>query len=124
MLAARPDVVMIEFAVNDPAARSPAKHSKDCCVRFWPCPIIPPRCMLFTMNDQGQNVQREHSRVGRHYRVPMVSFRDAVWPDIASGKVSWNDIEADSVHPNDRGHQICGALVSHLFDMAAETLPA
>ena len=52
----------------------------------------------------------------------MVSFRDALWPEVAAGRVAWNDIEADSVHPNDRGHAICAELVSHLFDLAAESL--
>lgn len=124
VLAAQPDVVMIEFAVNDSGSTIAGETLEGLLRQVLAMPNHPAAVMLFTMNDKGQNVQQEHSRVGLHYRVPMVSFRDAVWPDIVAGKVAWNDIEADSVHPNDRGHEICGALVGHIFEMAAETSPA
>ncbi|MHB9081841.1 MAG: DUF4434 domain-containing protein [Pirellulaceae bacterium] len=124
LLSARPDVVMVEFAVNDAGSPLAGETLEGLLRQVLALPSCPAAVMLFTMDSQGHNCQQVHTEVGRHYRVPMVSFRDALWPDVASRKISWNDIEADSVHPNDRGHQICGALVSHLFDMAAETLPA
>ncbi|MHB8863532.1 MAG: DUF4434 domain-containing protein [Pirellulaceae bacterium] len=124
LLVARPDLVMIEFAVNDSGSAIAGETLEGLLRQILALPHCPAAVMLFTMDSQGHNRQKEHTDVGLHYGVPMVSFRDALWPDVVSGKVAWNDIEADSVHPNDRGHEICAALVSHLFDMAAAALPA
>ncbi len=122
VLAARPDVVMVEFAVNDAGSSIAGETLEGLLRQILALPNFPAVVMLFTMDNQGHNCQEEHTKVGRHYRVPMVSFRDAIWPEVAAGRVAWNDIEADSVHPNDRGHAICARLVSHVFDLAAESL--
>ncbi len=123
VLVARPDLVMIEFAVNDGGSRIAGETLEGLLRQVLALPSCPAAVMLFTMDNQGNNRQKEHTQVGQHYGVPMVSFRDALWPDVAAGKVAWTDIEADSVHPNDWGHHICAALVTHLFDLAVESMP-
>lgn len=122
VLATRPDVVMVEFAVNDAGSPIAGETLEGLLRQILALPNFPAVVMLFTMDNQGHNCQEEHTKVGLHYRVPMVSFRDALWPEVVAGRVAWNDIEADVVHPNDRGHAICAELVSHVFDLAAEAL--
>ena len=34
------------------------------------------------MNNAGGNAQEWHGKVGEHYGLPMVSFRDALWPEV------------------------------------------
>jgi len=64
-------------------------------------PNHPAVVLLFMMNRQGANAQEWHGKIGRHYGLPMVSFRDALWPEIQAGSMKWEDVEADMVHPND-----------------------
>jgi hypothetical protein len=87
-------------------------------------PNQPAAMLLFMMNKSGQNVQDVHIPIGRHYGLPMVSFRDALWPEVQAGRIAWEDIEADQVHPNDRGHRYAAEFVTHVLDEALAHLPA
>ncbi|MFG0247367.1 MAG: hypothetical protein ACF8OB_00655, partial [Phycisphaeraceae bacterium JB051] len=58
----------------------------------------------FTMRRDGQNVQHIHIPIGKYYDVPMLSYRDALYPLITEGKLTWEDLSPDEVHPNDAGH--------------------
>ena len=43
--------------------------------------------LLFMMSQGGNNAQEWHSKVGTHYDLPMVSYRDALWPEIKEGRM-------------------------------------
>jgi hypothetical protein len=88
---------------------------------------------LFFMQRKGENAQETQHMLGRHYDLPMVSFRDAWWPEIYSGRVQWETMYADVVHPNDTGHilasELLVALLQRVKDQPAPaaiptTLPA
>jgi hypothetical protein len=53
----------------------------------------------------------------------MVSFRDALWPEIQAGRLKWSDVEADIIHPNDRGHGYAAQFVTRLLETAVHSLP-
>lgn len=61
--------------------------------------------------------------VGRHYALPMLSFRDAVWPQIEAGHLAWRDVIADTVHPNDLGHRQAAQLCTSFFDRVLREPP-
>jgi hypothetical protein len=56
--------------------------------------------------------------LGRHYDLPMVSFRDAWWPELYSGRAQWETMYADVVHPNDTGHILASELLIALLEKA------
>ena len=76
------------------------------------------------MNQDGGNAQEWQAKVGRYYALPMVSFRDALWPEIKEGRLKWSEVEADAVHPNDRGHDYCARFIARLLDHELTNLPA
>ena len=123
LLEQRPDVVAIEYAVNDGGSLMAEETLEGVVRQILKQPNRPAAVLLFTMNNQGQNVQDTHILVGRHYGLPMVSFRDALWPEIEAGRLQWNDVEADEVHPNDRGHAWCARLITSVLDQALADLP-
>jgi len=43
--------------------------------------------LLFTMNQDGGNAQEWQVKIGRHYELPMVRFRDALRPEIKEGRL-------------------------------------
>jgi len=105
LIAHHPDFVVVEYAANDPNTEAAAESMEGLVRQILKQPNSPAVVLLFTMHQGGGNAQEWHSKVGRHYGLPMVSYRDALWPEIQAGRMKWEDVEADVVHPNDRGHK-------------------
>ncbi len=110
LLEAEPDVVIVEFAVND--AWIDGAAFEGLVRQILACPSAPAVVLLFMMWQGGGNDQEMQAKVGAHYHLPMVSFRDALWPEITAGRVRWQDDIVDTVHPNDAGHAIAARLVT------------
>ena len=123
LLAYIPDVVVVEYAVNDSADQAAAETLEGLLRQILKHPKAPAVVMLFTMHRNGGNAQEWHGKVGAHYAVPMVSLRDAAWPEIAAGRLKWEEIEADEVHPNDAGHRLCADLVIRVLETVRASLP-
>ena len=112
LLDKHPDVIVVEFAVNDcMICEVPSKETFENVVR---------RCLhsgaavllLFTLRKEGPGVQDEQIVIGRHYDLPMIAVSDAIWPELQSGVRRWEDYSGDSVHPNDNGHELIATLVN------------
>lgn len=121
LLAKNPDFIVVEYAVNDGNVKESAETLEGVIRQILKAPNQPAVVMLFTMNKSGGNAQEWHSKVGAHYGIPMVSFRDALWPEMQAGKLKWEDVEADEVHPNDRGHACAAEFVTRFIDSVVKT---
>jgi len=124
LLDDHPDLVVVEYAVNDSPELLSAETIEGLVRQLLKAPNSPAVMMLFTMHRSGGNAQDWHGRVGAHYGLPMVSFRDAAWPEIEAGRMKWEDVEGDEVHPNDAGHRLCADLVTHVIEAVRASLPA
>jgi lysophospholipase L1-like esterase len=114
LLQAEPDVVIVEFAVNDAWVDGAAYEGL--LRQILARPNAPAVVLLFMMYETGGGDQEMQSKVGAHYRLPMVSVHDALWPDIAAGGVHWHDYFVDNVHPNDAGHAFAARCVTALLE--------
>ena len=128
LLSHHPDFVVVEYAVNDSDNDAAAETLEGLVRQILGEPNSPAVMLLFTMNQSGGNAQKAHAKVGWHYDLPMVSFRDALWPEIEQGRMKWVDVEADVVHPNDRGHAYCAKFIVQVLEkvlgeVAAGALP-
>ena len=124
LVAAEPDLVVVEFAVNDPNDESATESLEGLVRQLLDSPHQPAVVLLYTMNSLGGNVQAHHARVGLRYGLPQISFRDALWPEVQAGRIAWNDIEADEVHPNDRGHAYLAEFLTYYLESVRANLPA
>ncbi len=124
LLSHHPDFVVVEYAVNDPNTQAAAESFEGLIRQILRESNHPAIVLLFTMNQDGGNAQEWQAKVGRHYDLLMVSFRDALWPEIKAGRMRWSDVEADVVHPNDRGHEYCAHFVTQLLEQVLAALPA
>lgn len=124
LLDRRPDFVVVEYSVNDPNTPAAAESLEGLLRQVLAQPNQPGVVMLFMMRRDGGNSQEWHGKVGRHYQLPLVSFRDAFWPEMQAGRMKWEEIIADQVHPNDRGHAAAARLVSHLLESLLAGLSA
>lgn len=123
LLDKKPDVVVVEYAVNDSGNPFVAETLEGLVRQILCEPQQPAVALFFTMDKAGNSRQPNHIPVGHHYGLPMVSLRDALWPEIEAGRLSWTDFEADEVHPNDLGHGYSAQLIGGLFDAIKATLP-
>lgn len=114
VLARRSDLVIVDFAVNDPDDPRFAE-SFESLIRDLVASGAAVLA-LFMAIEGGRNVQTAQSAVCARYGVPALSFRDAIMHLIASGAATWRDLEADEVHPNDCGHELAASLVTLYFE--------
>lgn len=123
LLAHHPDLVIVEFAVNDRPAQPFAEALEGLVRQILAQPNQPAALLLFMMNDRGGNAEEWHARVGRHYSLPMISYRDALWPEIEAGRVRWSDLSPDEVHPNDRGMALAAQFVIRFLTQTLDGMP-
>jgi lysophospholipase L1-like esterase len=125
VLSKKPDLVIVEYAVNDnhpvPMFWGSYEGVLRQILRESQQPAV---VQLFFMQRKGENAQETQHMLGRHYNLPMVSFRDAWWPEIYSGRAKWEVMYADVVHPNDTGHILAAELLIALLDDVNRNPPA
>lgn len=123
LLRYNPDFVIVEFAVND-FGEPDAKETLEGLLRqILKMPNHPAVLLLFTMFNDGRNVQDIQAVLGSYYGLPMISYRDALWPEIQAGRLKWQEIAADYVHPNDTGHRYCAELINSFLAEALLKMP-
>lgn len=115
LLSKQPDFVVVEYAVNDGPTRDHAESLEGVLRQILAEPQQPAVVLLFMMNQKGGNAQEWHAKVGAHYALPMVSYRDALWPEIEAKRLAWTDLSPDEVHPNDLGHELAAHYVTTLL---------
>ena len=124
LLSHKPDFVVVEFAVNDPSDRANAESYEGLVRQILRQPQAPAVLLLFMMTRDGHNAQEWEAKVGAHYSLPMVSYRDAIWGEMQAGRLAWTDVSPDMVHPNDWGHEQAAKFVTSLLEQVRTTLPA
>lgn len=119
LLSKSPDMVVVDYAVNDAVTDSRFSESYEGIIRqILKAPRKPALILLFMSKNDGTNAQALEVPVGTYYNLPMVSYRDAIWPEILAGRLKWTQISPDNIHPNDAGHILTGELIVGALDKA------
>lgn len=116
VLAYDPDIVFVEFAVNDgnsseyqvaydSLVRTLLTQDKDIAV-----------VLLFTVIESGHTCQEYMSKVGEQYGLPMISEPNSLGVEFADGRMTWSDYSDDQSHPNEAGHKIVTDFVTNYYE--------
>ena len=117
VLCYRPDIVTVDFSVNDDANEFFEETYEGTLRRLLAAPSSPAVVVLNNVfYDTGKNAQDYHNRIADHYGIPHVSIKDTVYPDVESGKIVRADITPDNLHPNDKGHRLVADEICKLLD--------
>ena len=117
VLCYRPDIVTVDFSVNDDANEFFEETYEGTLRRLLTAPSAPAVVVLNNVfYDTGKNAQDYHNRIADHYGIPHVSIKDTVYPDVESGKIVRADITPDNLHPNDKGHRLVADEICKLLD--------
>ena len=132
LLSHRPDLVVLDFSVNDvdavlplyKAGETDAKGSTDWGQQGNDLKLYPetfegivrrilnsdtfPAILVLNnaFYDNGVSVEEEHNAIASHYGIPHMSVRDRILPRIEKGTYIREDLSPDGLHPNDTGHRL------------------
>lgn len=121
LLSKQPDVVIIDFAVNDGDNVIFREALEGLVRKVLSLPNKPAVVLLFMSDESGRTNQGWQKEVGHHYGLPMLSYRNALSAEIQAGHIKWQDIGADYIHPNDCGHGAIASYITHLLELAEST---
>ena len=121
VLAYQPDIVFVEFAVNDSSDPLGRMAYESLVRKLLNSETQPAVILIFTTLSGGYSAQDHMQKIGNHYKLGMVSVHDAVQPQIKAGKMAWSDYSGDYAHPTTEGHAFIAGLIGHYFDQAAAT---
>jgi len=116
LLTKSPDFVILEYACNDPNTQEYAESYEGVVRQILKSSAKPAIMLLFMTNRDKANAQELEFKIGLHYGLPMISFQDVIWSEIQAGRLQWNQISPDMVHPNDAGHKLAGELVCGMLE--------
>lgn len=118
--AVQPDIVIVEFAVNDADDETNGVCYESLVLKALSADNSPAVILLFSVFESDWNLQERLSPVGLHYGLPMVSVKDAVTDQFRKTQAEGNIITKqqffyDIYHPTNVGHGIMADCLSLLF---------
>ncbi len=122
VLAYQPDIVFVEFAVNDSKESQSREIFESLILRLLNSETKPAVVLLFMSSEGGYTCQGHMQVIGEYYQLPMISVCDAVLQEVASGRMNWSYYADDNLHPNETGNRLVAEFVNFLFD-TADTAP-
>lgn len=122
-----PDIVVVEFAVNDEGDETKGKCFESLIKKILLLPNHPAVVILFAVFANDWNLAERLSPVGHLYDLPMVNVLDAVSPQFGLKKedgrvLSKNQYFYDIYHPSNLGHTIMSDCLMNLFEKAGQKL--
>lgn len=123
-----PDIVVIEFAVNDGGDETRGNCYESLVLKALGAANKPAVILLFSVFANDWNLQDRLAPVGWHYNLPMVSVKDAVVEQFPLTKAQGNVISKkqffyDIYHPANAGHQVMADCLGLLFEAADRSVP-
>jgi hypothetical protein len=122
-----PDVVIVEFAVNDAGDETNGICYESLCLKILASRNKPAVILLFSVFENDWNLQDRLSPVGKHYDLPMVSVKDAVVEQFRLTKEEGNIITKrqffyDIYHPTNDGHTLMADCLTYLFSETKKSI--
>src|SRR5215510_227785 len=124
VIAYKPDLVFVEFAVNDTNEdEAAARKAIEGLLRQLLVVAQPPEIVMLYATNAKRGVRAEwHDAIAAHYQVPSINLQNRVWAMIDEGKMkvsefwptgsrpggSWKE----SVTPSDAGHKLYADLIT------------
>ena len=115
-----PDVVIIEFAVNDAGDETNGVCYESLALMAMEGPGSPAVVLLFSVFMDDYNLQDNLSKVGYHYNLPMVSIKNAVTPQFYEDTpvITKRQFFYDLYHPSNDGHRIMADCLDYFWQQA------
>ena len=111
-----PDVVFIEFAVNDYDDETGGAAYEGLVRNILKAPNSPAVVLVMSVFRDMGTKQDLYIPIGAAYGLPTISIKNAIKPKLDGKILSLDQFFADIYHPNDAGHKIMADCLNNLFD--------
>ena len=119
VIGGNPDLVIIEFAVNDYEEPTKGRAYESLVRTILEKENAPAVILLFSVFESKWNLQNEYIPIGNHYGLPMVSIKDAIATAYAGNHLTDKEFFADIYHPTNYGHEIMANCLEELCTRVA-----
>lgn len=121
-----PDIVIVEFAVNDADDETRGNCYESLVLKALASNNEPAVILLFSVFRNDWNLQDRLAPVGFYYDLPMVSMKDALVeqfqkPKDEGGVITKEQYFHDIYHPTNVGHRIMADALANLFRVTDRT---
>ncbi len=123
VLEHKPDIVFVEFAVNDSKDSMSREMFESLILRLLQSESKPAVVLLFMSSETGYSCQGHMQVIGEHYGLPMISINDAVISEITENRMTWRDYSDDNIHPNDAGNRLVAECIAHYYKLVDSMEP-
>ena len=113
---AKPDVVFIEFAVNDGQDNMNKSAFESLLRKALMQEQAPAVVLLFSVTEDGYTCQSTMQLIGMNYDLPMISVPNAIQPEFEAGRMVWKDWADDGSHPNKNGQKLYSEFIIHYWN--------
>lgn len=116
VLSHNPDIVFIEFAVNDGNEGSFQGAYESMVRRLLQEDNDIAIVLLMSITENGHTAQEYMKNIAEYYQLPVISYADALTYMFENGKMTWKDFSDDQSHPNKGGHKLVCEMIAHYYD--------
>lgn len=116
VLDQNPDLVIVEFAVNDQPAEFYKQTYENLVRKILAADSKPAVLLLFMSRTNGVNCQAQQIQVGKHYHLPMLSYGNVMADMISRGAYTAEELSGDGIHPSSLGSAIAGEILTNYLE--------
>lgn len=117
-----PDVVFIEFSVNDNASELCKKSFEGLVRQCLSWKSEPAVIIVVNRSKGGNTMQEQMGAIGKNYDVPVLSMDIALTKAFASGLLTTDDYFEDEFHPHDAGNKLISDAIAYYYRQALKTV--
>lgn len=122
LLVYRPDVIFVEFSVNDENTSFFEETYEGLVRKLYAHDKEPAVILIHSVRyDTGENAQEIHLRIGQYYDMPCISMKETIYPLVKEGSIQRRSITEDDLHPNDAGHKMMAEVIIYYLKKMSET---
>lgn len=123
LLQYQPDVVIVDFSVNDEANPFFQETFEGLIRKIYNWTTRPAVLILNNVfYDTGVNAQEFHNAVAAHYQIPYVSVKDTIYRRMLQGEFGREELTPDGLHPNDYGHKLISEEIILLLEQVKDQM--
>lgn len=111
----KPDIVFIEFAVNDSQSGMDPVCFENLVAKALMQEQEPAVVLLYSVIKSGYTCQNQMAITAFNYKLPGISVKNAIGPEIEEGRMNWEDWSNDESHPNGFGQKLYSEFIINLF---------
>lgn len=121
ILDASPDIIFIEFSVNDHPEMIYKKGYESLVKRCLSEPDAPAVVLIINRAKGGYSMQEQMAAIGKNYDLPIISMDNALTNAFNSGLLTVDDYYTDEYHPHEAGNALIADSIAYFYRQVLKT---